>query len=248
VKVYSAMNYSSPFVRDAIDVAEEDGCESLIILPMYPQSAYSTTGAVKDSVEKAIRKSRWTKPWTLIDNYHLNQTYINAIAASIKNAGFNPNSSDRLLFSMHSVPLNDIEHGDTYELQADASCLAVANSLGIDRSRWTIGYQCRFDNGRKWLSPYTRNILHSWADDGVTDRVFIVCPGFSMECLETIYDLLWDMGPEYLDRLQKTFDSDEKNGNNGLLMKNYASGRENEKGSRPADDQSVQAEFEGSAR
>ena len=64
-------------------------------------------------------------------------------------------SDDRLLFSYHSIPLADIEAGDTYELQVGASSLQIAGELGLDRNRWTIGYQCRFDKGREWLSPFT---------------------------------------------------------------------------------------------
>ncbi|MCQ5105947.1 ferrochelatase, partial [Eggerthella lenta] len=60
---------------------------------------------------------------------------------------------------------------DVHELQTGATSLQVASELGIDRNRWTIGYQCRFDKGREWLSPYTRDVLTRWAETGV-GRVF----------------------------------------------------------------------------
>ena len=172
------------------------------MLPLYPQSAYSTTGAVSDGVKRALRKARWDVPCDIIDNYHDDPTYIRAIAASIEHAGFQPDADDKVLFSFHSIPLADIETGDTYELQTGASSLAVAGELGIDRNRWTIGYQCRFDKGREWLSPFTRDVLARWAEAGV-GRVFFVCPNFAVDCLETLYDIEHELKPHYFDCLRK---------------------------------------------
>ena len=149
------MSYSSPAVEDTLRALRDEGCTRLLVLPLYPQSARSTTGSVSDSVARALKKMRWDVPVDFIDNYHDDPTYVRAIAASIRHAGFDPESDDRLLFSYHSIPLVDIEAGDTYELQVGASSLQIASELGLDRNRWTIGYQCRFDKGREWLSPYT---------------------------------------------------------------------------------------------
>ena len=144
VAVRCAMSYSDPSVLDCVRELKGAGCTRLIVLPLYPQSAYSTTGSVSDSVERALKKARWDVPCDFVDNYHDDPTYIRAIAASIEHAGFKVDSDDKVLFSYHSIPLVDIEAGDTYELQTGATSLQVASELGIDRNRWTIGYQCRF--------------------------------------------------------------------------------------------------------
>ena len=124
--------------------------------------------------------------------------YQKAIAAAIRNAGFDPDSDDQLLFSFHSVPLNDLEAGDNYELQVGSSSLGIANQLGLDRRRWTIGYQCQFDKGRQWLTPFSRDILAGRAENNQGERIFIVCPNFAIDCLETIYDVQQHFIPEYL--------------------------------------------------
>ena len=75
----------------------------------------------------------------------MDSAYIEAIAQSVSAAGFNAQTGDRLLFNYHSIPMKDIEQGDTYEPQTGATALAVAGRLRLDRTQWTIGYNCRFD-------------------------------------------------------------------------------------------------------
>ncbi len=200
--VRCAMSYSAPFVRDAVRELKEAGCTRLVVLPLYPQSAHSTTGSVSDGVARALRRERWNVPCDFVDNYHDDPTYVRAIAASLRHAGFDPGSDDKVLFSYHSIPLADIEAGDTYELQTGASSLQIAGELGIERNRWTIGYQCRFDKGREWLSPFTRDVLARWAEADV-GRVFFVCPNFAVDCLETLYDIEHELKPFYFDQIRK---------------------------------------------
>ena len=197
--VRPAMSYSAPTIADAVRELKEAGCTRLVVLPLYPQSAHSTTGAVSDGVARALARAKWDVPCTVIDNYHDDPTYVRAVAASIRHAGFDPASDDAVLFSYHSIPLADIEDGDTYELQAGASSLQIASELGIDRNRWTIGYQCRFDKGREWLSPYTTEVLARWAETS-SRRVFFVCPGFSVDCLETLYDIERELKPHFFEQ------------------------------------------------
>lgn len=201
VAVRHAMSYGDPSIEAALKEFSELGCSHLIVLPLYPQSAHSTTGAVHDGIERACEKAGWAGTVDFIDNYHDHPTYVRALAASIKYAGFDPESDDALLFSFHSIPLVDIESGDTYELQTGASSLQIASELGIDRKRWTIGYQCRFDKRREWLSPYTTEVLARWAEAGV-GRVFFVCPGFAVDCLETLYDITAELRPFYEEQVR----------------------------------------------
>lgn len=202
VMVRYAMSYSSPSVLDEVRALKQAGCTRLVVLPLYPQSAYSTTGSVSDSVKRALKKAKWNVACDFIDDYHDDPTYIRAIAASIEHAGFKIDSNDKILFSYHSIPLSDIEAGDVYELQTGATSLQVAGELGIDRNRWTIAYQCRFDKGREWLSPNVRDVLARWAEADV-GRVFFVCPGFAVDCLETLYDIDHMLKPFYVEQVEK---------------------------------------------
>ena len=192
VVVRAGMSYGKPSLKQAVRELKEEGCTELVVLPMYPQSAFSTTGSVSDGVAKAVRRARFKGDVRLIDGYGEDATYVRAVAASIRNAGFSEESGDRLLFSFHSIPLKDIEAGDTYELQA------VAGEHGLYRLAWTISYQSRFDKGRTWLSPFTRPTLERLAQAAEPgSRLFMVCPNFSVDCLETLYDVPYELEPLY---------------------------------------------------
>ncbi len=200
--VRCAMSYGEPSVLNVLEELRDRGCSRLLVLPMYPQSAYSQAYCVKDAVERARNEMQWDTPCDIIMGYSGNPTYIQAIAASLLNAGFQVNSNDRILFSLHSIPMADIEAGDTYELQVKSSCSRIADVLGLDSERWAIGYQSRFDKGRDWLTPFTRDILAQWAETD-TGRVFFICPNFAVDCLETLYDVEQETEPYYFDCLEQ---------------------------------------------
>ncbi len=199
VEVRCAMSYGAPSMKTAIRSLQKAGCQGVIVLPTYPQSAYCITQSVLDSFKKAFRRANWNVPVVLIERYGDDDSYIKALAASIRHAGFDASDSSRdvLLFAFHSIPLKDIEKGDTYELQVDKSSVDIADSLGIDRKRWTIAYQCVF--GKKpeeWLSPLSKDVLERWGKEGI-GNVFMVCPGFAVDCLETLYDIPYELEPVY---------------------------------------------------
>ena len=196
--VSCGFSFSDPDITKSMHYLQKQGCKQVLILPLYPQSAHSTTGSVYDAIERASAKLKWDVECHLIDNYYDNSTYIRALAASVLHAGFDINSNDRILFSYHSIPLADIERGDTYDLQVQSTSFAVAKELGLNEAQWALSYQCRFDRGREWLKPYTNDVLSMWASKA-QGRVFIICPGFAVDCLETLYDVLLEQKPHYLD-------------------------------------------------
>lgn len=200
--VRCGMAYSDPDIYAALAEFKKAGCEKIIVLPLYPQSAFSVTAAVFDGVERALQKLNWDVACECIDNYHDNPAYIACIADTIRAAGFDVQSDDRLLFSFHSIPMNDIKAGDTFAEQTKKSCALIARELGIDAGSYLRGYQCRFDHGREWLKPYTSDVL-SVVAQAQPKRLFYVCPNFAVDCLETLYDVEHEMKPQYLEFLKQ---------------------------------------------
>ncbi|MDR2714226.1 MAG: ferrochelatase [Coriobacteriales bacterium] len=188
VQVLSAMSFGEPSIPTVLENLREAGCEKLVVLPLYPQSAHSTTKVVEDAVAAALAKLDWNISWQLIGNYHAVNSYANALARSIQEAGFNAAQGDKLLLSYHSIPLVDVAAGDTYQQQCEATSAAVARALGITDEQLSSSYQCRFDKGRDWLGPFTKETLVQEAANK-KGRLFFVCPGFSVDCLETLYDI-----------------------------------------------------------
>ena len=209
ITVKAAMSIGEPSIREAIAEFRAEGINRLVSIPLYPQSAFSTCKIAEDAIRATLKQMGWRPFIRYISGYSDNPLYVKAIASSVLAAGFKPGSTDKLVYSFHSVPLNDIERGDTYELQVGSSCLAISNELKIERRQWTIAYQCRVDSYHTWLSPFTQDVLAREARLE-PHRVFIVCPNFSLDCLETLYDIEHMLKPGYLRQLSLNgFDADE---------------------------------------
>ena len=194
VVVRSAMSYGSPSIAEVLADFRNAGVDRVVLLPLYPQSAYSPTMAVVDSFWRAQDQIGWHPDSTVIDNYHDDEGYIAAIVRSIRNVGFDAPAGDRLLLSLHAIPLKDEAAGDTYREQIAESVELIANGLGIDSDAITVAYQSVFGNDpSKWTAPLSRDVLASWRDDDF--RVVFACPGFLVDCLETLYDVPNEMVP-----------------------------------------------------
>ena len=194
VVVRSAMSYGSPSIAEVLTDFRNASVDRVVLLPLYPQSAYSPTMAVVDSFWRAQDQIGWHPDSTVIDNYHDDEGYIAAIVRSIRNVGFDASAGDRLLLSLHAIPLKDEAAGDTYREQIAESVELIANGLGIDPDAITVAYQSVFGNDpSKWTAPLSRDVLASWRDDDF--RVVFACPGFSVDCLETLYDVPNEMVP-----------------------------------------------------
>lgn len=188
VVVRSAMSYGSFSIEAALKDVRAAGCERIVLLPLYPQSAHSTTQAVIDAFFRARKRIGWNPPSCLIDNYHDNPLYIQTIADRVLASGFQPGGDARLMFSFHAIPLKDEKAGDTYRGQAERTAELVANALGMPASRITLAYQSVFGPKESaWVSPLAAHVLESWRNADFP--VFFCCPGFAVDCLETLYDI-----------------------------------------------------------
>lgn len=196
VMVRYAMSYGKPRPVSAFKEFKVRGVDRVIVVPTYPQNAISTTKAAIARVEEGRRKARFKGEVRYIEDYCMNPVWYKAVAASVLNAGFDPEGDDKLLLSFHSIPLEHIEMGDVYEHQVGSSALAVTDVLGIDRKRWTLAYQSPFGDPSKWLQPLSSDVLRRWGEVG-TKRVFVVNPGFATECLETLHDVPNELEPAY---------------------------------------------------
>ncbi len=185
--VRQAMLYGSPSLPDTFAELRDAGCSELVIIPLYPQSAFSTTAAALDGAYRALDKLDWSPRVLTVESYGMNVAYLDAVAASISSAGYNP-ASDYLLLSFHAVPLPDIDRGDTYSQQVGASSQEIARRLGAASGTWGIAYQSPFEDGRRWTGPFTKRVIAQVAHES-TRRLVVCCPGFSVDCLETLYDV-----------------------------------------------------------
>lgn len=186
VVVRHAMSYGEPSFEEVLVDLRAQGCEDLVVIPLYPQGAFSTTKVVEDKVAAVLEKLGWNPQLEMIEDYCTSELYTNAIVRSIEAAGFIP-EEDTLLLAFHSIPIKDIEAGDTYPDRVMESSKAIAEGVGARADAWRVGFQCRFDKSRKWIGPSTTQVIEELRDH--KGRLFVVAPNFSIDCLETLYDI-----------------------------------------------------------
>ncbi|MBL6690216.1 MAG: ferrochelatase [Pseudomonadales bacterium] len=185
VQVVSAMTYGKPSVASILHSISD--ADRVIVLPLFPQYAGATTGAVSDELERAIAETGSKQVFELIDDYHDDPGYISAVADSIRAHHAYRTGTPKVVFSFHGIPQSQSKRGDPYASQCARTAELVADNLGLSRDQWLQTYQSRF-GPLPWLKPYTDLTMAALPASGVDD-VLVVCPGFSVDCLETIEEI-----------------------------------------------------------
>ncbi len=180
-----AMRYGAPSIGDQLAVMKADGCERILIAPLYPQYSGATTGTVLDEAYGALSKMRWHPALRTLPAYHDDPAYIAALKTSIEQGlnklDFTP---EVILASFHGMPERTLELGDPYHCHCRKTARLLSEALGI---RLEVSFQSRFGRA-KWLDPATDATLERLAKEGVR-KLAIFAPGFSVDCLETLEEL-----------------------------------------------------------
>lgn len=187
VAVEAGMSYGSPSIGDALRKLEQRGARRVLVLPLYPQYAGSTTGSAFDRVARSLAGRRRVPGVTFIDDYHAEPGYIDAVAGSIREFRERHGRGERLLFSFHGLPRRMADRGDPYPVQCRTTAALVAERLGLGDNDWEVAFQSRFGR-QEWLKPYTEETVTSWGRKGM-QKIDAVCPGFAVDCLETLEEV-----------------------------------------------------------
>jgi ferrochelatase len=183
-----AMRYANPSTASRIAQLQREGCDRLLIVPLYPQYAAATTATACDEAFRALMALRWQPAVRVAPPYFDDPVYIDALAASIRAhlaaLDFEP---EALIASFHGMPQRYLESGDPYHCQCQKTSRLLRERLGWASERWHTAFQSRFGN-EKWLQPYTIEEVARLARSGVR-RLAVVAPGFSADCLETLEEL-----------------------------------------------------------
>lgn len=182
-----AMRYGNPSIKSKLDYLHKEGCEKLIILPLYPQYAAATTATVCDEVYRVLMKMRWQPSLQIIPHYESEPLYIDALVNSINNhlkkIDWIP---DVILSSFHGIPKKYFDKGDPYQCYCHKTNRLMKEKFG-DSIPVEISFQSRFGPA-EWLRPYTDKTLERLAKEG-TSNVLMICPGFSSDCVETLEEI-----------------------------------------------------------
>ena len=188
-----AMRYGNPSIPSRLEYLRDQGCERLLVFPLYPQYSASTTATVNDVVFKELTKLRWQPALRTVPPYHDDPVYVDALAASIEESlaglDFEP---ELVLASYHGIPQSYFRKGDPYHCHCHKTTRLVRERLGWTEDRLKITFQSRF-GPEEWLQPYTDKTVESLAESGVK-RLAIVNPGFVADCLETLEEIAGEAG------------------------------------------------------
>jgi ferrochelatase len=185
--VEHSMRYGEPSVAAALDRLRGAGCDRILVVPLYPQYAASTTASTFDAVCAWLARSRNAPELRFAKHFHDHPAYIAALAAGVERHWDAHGRGDRLVMSFHGLPRFALERGDPYHCECQATGRLLAEALGLRADQYVVTFQSRFGRA-EWLQPYTEPTLIELARQGV-GRVDVVCPGFVADCLETLEEI-----------------------------------------------------------
>lgn len=202
--VYSAMRYGNPSLRYVLNRVYATGAKEIIVIPLFPQYADSTTGTVIKEVEDTVKDLDEKPLLHFMKQFYNHPAFIRAFASKIREQ--NPAAFDHILFSYHGLPVSHVQkihpgqsvtschcessmpsHGkQCYKATCYETSRILANSIGLSHDKWSVGFQSRLT--KNWLSPFTDELLVHYASRGVK-RILVVAPSFVADCLETVVEI-----------------------------------------------------------
>jgi ferrochelatase len=196
LRVEWAMRYGAPGIQDTLDRLKRGGVQRILILPLYPQYAASTTASVMDEVADWIKRTRNLSELRLVRNYHDHPAYIAALVANVREHWASSGRGDVLLMSFHGLPRRSLDLGDPYFCECHKTGRLLAEALELPESAYRITFQSRFGRA-EWLQPYTQPTLEKLPGEGIK-KVDVICPGFVADCLETLEEIAMECKQAFL--------------------------------------------------
>ncbi|MDP3254414.1 ferrochelatase [Bosea sp. (in: a-proteobacteria)] len=183
-----AMRYGLPDVKSRLEALLAQGCDRILMVPLYPQYAAPTSATACDQAFRALMTMRWQPAVRVAPPYHDDPAYIKALAdsmrASLAKLDFDP---EVILCSFHGMPKDYLLKGDPYHCHCAKTWRLLREELGYSPEHFRMTFQSRFGPD-EWLKPYTDETVKLLATSGVKSMA-IVAPGFSADCLETLEEL-----------------------------------------------------------
>ena len=181
-----AMRYGNPSIKSKLNELKNNGCENIIILPLYPQYAAATTATVCDEVYRTLMKMRWQPSLQIVPHYESEPLYVSALVKSIEKKietiSWKP---DLIIASYHGIPKKYFDKGDPYHCYCHKTTRLIKEKFSKIEIQTT--FQSRF-GPQEWLTPYTDKTLELLPSKGVK-KLLVICPGFASDCVETLEEI-----------------------------------------------------------
>jgi ferrochelatase len=188
VTVDWAMRYGNPSIASRLEAMAAQGCERILVMPLYPQYCAATSATVCDEVFRVLMRMRWQPSVRIAPPYHDDPVYIEALASStedqLRRLPFRP---DVIVASFHGIPQEYFDKGDPYYCHCQKTTRLLRERMKLDDKQLMLTFQSRFGRAA-WLQPYTDKTIQKLAKSGVKNMA-VITPGFSADCLETLEEI-----------------------------------------------------------
>ncbi len=217
-KIYWAMRYGNPSIKDKIQEMQKEGCTRILIFPLYPQYSATTTATVMDKVFEKLQRTRWQPTIRTVPPFYDNKVYINTLVKIIKNhllkLSWKP---DALLCSFHGIPKKYFEKGDPYHCHCAKTTRLIKEKLKNNIKNVEICFQSRF-GPQEWLQPYMQDKFKELISRNMK-KICVIAPSFVSDCLETLEEIKMEGKEDFIGQGGEKFSyisciNDDKNAKN----------------------------------
>jgi protoporphyrin/coproporphyrin ferrochelatase len=194
-----AMRYGLPAIAERLQLLKDQGCDRILVFPLYPQYSASTTASVMDGLGWALEKMRWQPAIRVVPPYFSEQAYVDAIAASLKeHLKSLPWKPERILMAFHGLPKEYLDKGDPYHCQCQKTARLVREELRLSVDFLQVVFQSRFGKS-EWLKPYALDTVEVLPSQGIK-KLMVISPGFAADCVETLEELAIGLKATFLEK------------------------------------------------
>lgn len=199
--VFFGMRYQNPNFKKALSEIKQAGYKKLVVLPLFPQHALSTTETSFVAVEEEIKKQNIQLELVKVGQFYQNSRFIRAFADQAKK--YKPETFDHVLFSFHGLPNRQDAKSKpagnpdyTYSMACCETARAIAENLELSDKDFSIGFQSRLS--KNWLTPFSDEIIQEKLKQG-KKRILVLAPAFVTDCLETIVEIEYEYAEEFME-------------------------------------------------
>ena len=185
--VRHAMTYGEPSVPRVLAELKAQGVGRLLVLPLYPQYAASSSAAALDKVFAVLQQQRNQMSVRTISRFYDDAGYIKAMKQHIEAYWAAHGRSSKLMLSFHGIPQAGHDQGDPYPEECRRTAKLLAAALDLAETDYLVSFQSRFGKA-KWVGPSTQDLFDTLPKQGTTS-LDVFCPGFAADCLETMEEI-----------------------------------------------------------
>lgn len=197
IEVALGMSYGNPSMNSALNELRKKNCTKILLFPLYPQYAASSSGSAMDALWKILIRTRNVPEIRTIRDYHDNPAYINALKISVLDFWKKNKKPNKLIMSFHGVPKKSLMQGDPYHCECHKTGRLLAKALKLKDHEYEVCFQSRFGKA-EWLKPYFTDVIAQEAKKNGSS-INVICPGFSSDCLETLEEINMEGKALFLD-------------------------------------------------